>query len=272
MKISKLLVFNGFFLCLLPVGATHTTDKAMTKTTHVVRRGATYYFRLRVPADLVEHYGKQEITFSLQTKDQEEAKRKGLKEALRHMDEFESVRKALKCIVMASMSPEEIQEVAHSLAHELLSEDESKRIYGQRTEEYRIGIEVVEENVRPILAGEWDYNDGDCRRWITKAVRNHFDRIGLSVTPQSDLEQMLIHACATALVEAIDIIKGRDKGKLVATPNVLAKAPARPLVRPAQDKADKRTRYRRTSASSSFTLFDVDGFCPAALESSSVIH
>ncbi|WP_369793032.1 DUF6538 domain-containing protein [Vogesella sp. EB] len=45
----------------------------MSRTTHVVRRGATYYFRLRVPADLVDHYGKQEITFSLKTKDQAEA-------------------------------------------------------------------------------------------------------------------------------------------------------------------------------------------------------
>jgi hypothetical protein len=36
----------------------HMTENSMSKTAHVVRRGAVYYYRLRVPADLLEHYGK----------------------------------------------------------------------------------------------------------------------------------------------------------------------------------------------------------------------
>ncbi len=195
------------------------TDKAMSRTTHVVRRGATYYFRLRVPADLVDHYGKQEITFSLKTKDQAEAKLKSHTEALRHLAEFEGIRKGLTACLTEFMSPEEIQNVAQGLAHDLLDEDQTKRTFGQNTEDYRIGIEAIEENARPILAGDWKYNDGDCRRWMTKAVLNHLDGIGLKVLPQSDLEQQLIYACAEALVGAVDVIKERNNGKLVAMPD-----------------------------------------------------
>jgi len=41
----------------------------MSKHTRLKRRGAVYYFRVKIPADLVEHYGKREILESLGTKD-----------------------------------------------------------------------------------------------------------------------------------------------------------------------------------------------------------
>ena len=48
-----------------------------TKHTRLMRRGAVYYFRCKIPADLVDHYGKKEILESLRTRDATEALRLG---------------------------------------------------------------------------------------------------------------------------------------------------------------------------------------------------
>ncbi len=45
----------------------------VTGHTNLYRRGATYYFRARVPKDIMDTYGKDEERFSLKTKDKTEA-------------------------------------------------------------------------------------------------------------------------------------------------------------------------------------------------------
>ncbi|NWK79822.1 hypothetical protein HWX34_17965 [Aquitalea sp. LB_tupeE] len=77
----------------------------MSKTAHVVRRGAVYYYRLRVPADLLEHYGKDEIIFSLKTKDAAEAKLKAADEGLRLQGEFSVLRQAMKANLVSGLTP-----------------------------------------------------------------------------------------------------------------------------------------------------------------------
>ena len=48
----------------------------MAKPPHLHRRKATYYFRRKVPLDLVETFGKKrEVSFSLKTKERGEALR-----------------------------------------------------------------------------------------------------------------------------------------------------------------------------------------------------
>jgi hypothetical protein len=42
---------------------------------HLTRREGTYYFRMRVPRNLLSLVGKKEIFYSLRTKDPAEAKR-----------------------------------------------------------------------------------------------------------------------------------------------------------------------------------------------------
>src|SRR5476649_1401998 len=42
---------------------------------HLIRKGSVYYFRRRVPADLVQAYGKSEHVRSLRTTDKREAER-----------------------------------------------------------------------------------------------------------------------------------------------------------------------------------------------------
>jgi len=47
----------------------------MARLTYLLRRGASYYFRIRVPLELVEVVGKTEIVKALGTKEESEAKR-----------------------------------------------------------------------------------------------------------------------------------------------------------------------------------------------------
>jgi len=37
----------------------------MNYQTRLAKRGGTYYFRAKIPADLIAHYGKKEIKVSL---------------------------------------------------------------------------------------------------------------------------------------------------------------------------------------------------------------
>ena len=66
----------------------------MTKHTRLTRRGAVCQFRWRIPADLVEHYGKQEITESLRTKDPTTALRLVRSRSLKQEEEFDRIRAA----------------------------------------------------------------------------------------------------------------------------------------------------------------------------------
>lgn len=48
----------------------------MARLSYIIRRGASYYARVRVPLDLVETLGRQELVKALGTKDEHEAKRR----------------------------------------------------------------------------------------------------------------------------------------------------------------------------------------------------
>jgi integrase len=73
-------------------GVTTTED---TMTNHLLKRGATYSIRRKVPADLVDHLKRREIVRSLGTKDPAEARRR-VREASVQIDrEFDEARAAM---------------------------------------------------------------------------------------------------------------------------------------------------------------------------------
>ena len=66
----------------------------MCLATNIVRRGARYYVRCRVPADLVKALGRKEIWKSLGTSDPKEAKRKAHPALAELQREFDAQREA----------------------------------------------------------------------------------------------------------------------------------------------------------------------------------
>ena len=68
---------------------------ALSLSSNIVRRGAVYYIRVRVPSDLLDYYApKKEITYSLKTKDPREAKRKGNLERVKIDQQFAEARRS----------------------------------------------------------------------------------------------------------------------------------------------------------------------------------
>ena len=60
-----------------------------------VRRGSACYFRVRVPRDLVDVFGKPEIKESLKTKDHAEAKKRRNERALYWQARFDRLREEI---------------------------------------------------------------------------------------------------------------------------------------------------------------------------------
>lgn len=65
----------------------------MPKTTNLYRRGSTFYFRIRIPKDLLDYYGgKREIQRSLKTSDYKTARQKVSIEKVHQEAEFQNYR------------------------------------------------------------------------------------------------------------------------------------------------------------------------------------
>src|SRR5690606_31412278 len=79
--------------------------KQVRSQSHLVRRGAVYYFRARVPSDLVETVGKKEVKRSLQTSDHRQATLLAKEVALQVARDFEAIRRRLPANVDARRSP-----------------------------------------------------------------------------------------------------------------------------------------------------------------------
>jgi integrase len=191
-------------------------DTTMAKYPHLDTRGLNYYFRMRVPVDLLKHYGKEEIKFSLRTKDYAEAKRKVAIETARYFNEFEQVRKHDLAKPLMKITPEDIQRIADEFTHDVLAGDEAERKSGSVSREHQVAIEVLEEHARPVLAGDGRHDDS--RRWIARMVHNFVDGLNFKLAPNSEAESELIYALSAASIRVVDAISERDKGKVVPTP------------------------------------------------------
>lgn len=123
---------------------------ALSLSSNIVRRGAVYYIRVRVPSDLLDYYDpKKEITYSLKTKDPREAKRKGNLERVKIDQRFEEARRSLMAQTMrqeraavdaslpvavaaspempALLSPLELERLSLLYLHHALADDEAAR-------------------------------------------------------------------------------------------------------------------------------------------------
>ncbi|MGJ8628693.1 MAG: DUF6538 domain-containing protein [Sulfitobacter sp.] len=68
----------------------------MGKQSYLLRRGGSYSARIRVPADLVDIVGRQQLVKSLGTRDPSEARRLVLTVVSDWHDQFERLRSRIK--------------------------------------------------------------------------------------------------------------------------------------------------------------------------------
>src|SRR5215510_2506683 len=120
-------------------------QKVPTQHTHLWRRGATYYFRAKVPVDLLQHYApKREIKFSLKTNDRKEAERLVRQAAVKQDEEFAALRRkrANHAVGTPALTAPLIDAIVREWAAQLLHDDEQDRVAGMdETFFYEQGLE-----------------------------------------------------------------------------------------------------------------------------------
>lgn len=116
--------------------ATQTLEESTVSNNYLFPRGTRYYYRRRIPADLLDHYSpKKEFLLSLNTSERREAEKRARAKAVEHDKEFERIRLSRHTPFLSSelesptLAPEstikavKTQEATGESKRQILSED-----------------------------------------------------------------------------------------------------------------------------------------------------
>lgn len=210
--------------------------------THLVIRKGTYWFRRRIPQQLIESYGKKEITFSLDTKDPKEAKRRAQVETLRTTQEFESRLALLSREISASLSQEEIDRIALLYYAHLLEENEEVRAEAMQRGGMSDREWANQDYGLAIVADDETHNASRSRLGDTFEEEDFADSLGVKVLPDSPSYVPLMAAMKGKHREALEAMKVRHAGGVVETPKA-APLVIRKATNPAEDSLDALFDY-----------------------------
>lgn len=191
--------------------------------TRLYRRGAMYYHRAAIPEDIKETYPKTEETFSLGTKDYQEALKLVRKAAVEVDQRFEAHRQRLHGEQADDLPDSLIDAIGELYYAEIVAADEEQRLGGLTQDQYDgidIGIDAVESDVRRDLA--MGKISAFALHMLNDLLEEHYPKI--SINKASDSWLRLTHRVQEAHIKAIDAIKLRQRGRVVKTPARRAKA------------------------------------------------
>ena len=200
----------------------------MSKFTNLVRRNAVYYFRARVPQDIVDTFGKTEVTFSLKTKDHKEAVAKLRKESAKVEADFDAHRRELARLAqpqLEDITPEQYKLIRDTYYRYLLEEDETTRIEGfysgELTDTPKPEYEEYVEDSRALN----EYTKKQYARGVQDVFSSSeaeevlsWDGIQLNVKKGSTGFKKVIRAIQEADIQAQESIEHRNAGSVVDTP------------------------------------------------------
>ncbi|HSI21236.1 MAG TPA: DUF6538 domain-containing protein [Verrucomicrobiae bacterium] len=192
--------------------------------THLYLRNGTYYFRRRIPTDLLQHYHpKVELNYSLKTKDRREAERLARLEAVRVDAEFQTVRRNLTATSIEVIPPEDVKKLSDAWIAHILEEDEERRMEGLTDRDYRKiseSIEIVD------IGSRYDLARGNTSL-IEFEMEDFCASHGFNIALGSEAHKQLSYAFLRATVEANSkVMLSRHQGELVDTPEAPKLAPA----------------------------------------------
>lgn len=183
---------------------------------HVFNRSGTYYFRRRIPKDLLSLYPSEEIIFSLKTKDRREADRLARAESVRLDQEFERKRTQLCTTSSGELSDEDIKHICEMWVASLLEEDEEVRMEGLTDREYRKQTESL--NIAD-AGGRYYFAKGDTEL-IEFEMEDFCKSHGFNIVKGTLGYRRLAYAFLRADVEATQKVLARHRGEIVETPKV----------------------------------------------------
>ena len=183
--------------------------------THLITRNGTYYFRRRIPSELLKYYSpKLEVTFSLKTKDLREAERLSRAESARLDIEFDRLKNNLAPLELLSLSKEDIKNLTDAWKAHILEEDEEVRIQGLSDRDFR----KIDESLRIVEIGGKDaFAKGDTSL-IKFEMIDFCESHGFKIVDDSDDYNRLAYAFLRATVEANDQLILRHQGEVIETP------------------------------------------------------
>lgn len=134
----------------------------MSLSTNVVRRGTRYYFRCRVPADLVARVGRTELNRSLKTSDPREARIKATAVAAGVERLWGAIRRAL--------DKRQIEELVRDWLRGRLDQDQQQRIRTDFADDFARHNDMHPGQGAAYLIGT--DAEAELERW-QKAIKNH---------------------------------------------------------------------------------------------------
>lgn len=194
------------------------------------RRGATYYHRAAIPIDIRESYPKSEETFSLRTKDYQEAIRRVRVEAARVDRLFAEHRKKLALDskpALAELSDEHLKQIEDLYYAFRLEEDEETRLAGfDDPEEQRPAdpIPTFEEHTELVEtmddANRYNFARGKVDAFFLAEAEEvlGWDGVNLRLDPTSPSWKKLALRLQAASIRAVEAVRERNKGNVIETP------------------------------------------------------
>jgi integrase len=195
--------------------------KVRSQSNLVRRSNGVFYFRARIPADLVAVLKRRERWVSLQTRDEAEAKRRVRTKLVELDHEYEAVRSKSKA---AQVTPEAAERLGLLFVEAALREDEQWRRNGTTRENLDAWENVLTDDL-----AEWReaVATGRLDRRQTRQLDEWMGE--LRMVPSDADRRVLAHAFARANVRAAELLLARNAGQLVPSGQV----PARPSEKPA---------------------------------------
>ncbi|WP_235562275.1 site-specific integrase [Methylophilus sp. Leaf414] len=188
----------------------------MRKQIHMINRNGVYYFRRRIPKDLVSHYKKNEIIFSLKTSEHSEADRLQRQESVKLDEEFRRIRKGQLIPELHAISPDLIKSLSDLWTAHILEEDEESRMEGLSEREYdklTESLDITETGGKAALAR------GNTSL-IEFEMEDFCESQGFKIAKGSDAHKQLSYAFLKASVQANKQQALRHQGEVIETPVV----------------------------------------------------
>lgn len=184
----------------------------------------SYYFRAKIPTDLLDQYGgRKEVCFSLRTSDYREALKRVRVESVKLDQEFDEKRRSKAAEgaqvappVADSISPLELARLIALFKHSVLQSDEEGRYAGLgdwEFDRYGTWLEGRENELRLGLArGNISVIEDVFQDWL----QGH----GVSLSPDADRYRPAALAFLKAAVEVVEAQQRRHAGYIVETPAI----------------------------------------------------
>ena len=191
----------------------------MAKQTHLaVHSNGNYYFRRRIPKDLLQQYHPvKEIKISLNTKDRRKAEPLARLEGIKLDQEFAEFRKRRQHLQATQiLSDEDISRLTQFFTHEVLSGDDERRVDGELTDEYFERLSDIRYSLKRSYA-EGSLTD------FSYLVDHALKQQNLNIPKNSDSYKKLNLAFVEAGLASLNDLERRQRGEPVATPNPPAK-------------------------------------------------